>query len=161
MSLTKTQLEIYQYFASHDFVPPDLIASFRNRLEKDNPTSVRTLSYAMQDFLDDTCPKCKVAGAYKFHFMGKLKHKPGCDWTWYMGPGAYASTQLAKSFRAGMGMGGGMMSDAEKKGESGGCIYAIFGLVFGTLFRLTFAILMIPIQAIVTLTQSKPEADNS
>jgi hypothetical protein len=60
-----------------------------------------------------------------------------------------------------MSMGGGMMSDAEKKGESGGCIYAIFGLIFGTIFRLVFAVLMIPIQAIVSLTQSKPEGDKS
>jgi hypothetical protein len=157
MSLTKTQLEIYQYFATHDFVPPDLIASFKERLENDNPANGKTLSYAMEDFLDETCPSCKTAGAYKFHFMGKLKHTPGCEWSWYIGPGTYASTQLRKSLRAGMSMGGDIMSDAEKKGERGGCIYAIFGLIFGTLFRLVFAILMIPIQAIVTLTQSKPD----
>ena len=156
MSLTKTQLEIYHYFESHDFVPPDVIESFRDRLDEENPENVRTLSYAMEDFLDDTCPKCNTSGAYKFHFMGKLNHKPGCEWSWYIGPGAYASMQLGKSVRAGMNMGSGLMSDAEKKGESGGCIYAIFGLIFGTLFRLVFAIVMIPLQTIVSLTQSKP-----
>ena len=160
MSLTTTQMEVYRYCDSHDFISSETIESFKQRLMKDGPKHVGTLSYALEKFADSKCPQCKVMGAYKFHFMGNLKHNPGCGWSWYVNPGTYSATQLGKVFHAGMSAGGGMMNEAEKKGDRGGCIYAIFGFIFGSLFRLVFAILMIPIQAIFSLTQRKPDAGN-
>lgn len=53
--------------------------------------------------------------------------------------------------------------DVDKQtGKEGGCLGAIGGFVGGMLisiaFRLPFALLMIPIQAVISLSQSKPEA---
>ena len=52
--------------------------------------------------------------------------------------------------------------DVDKEtGKQGGCLGAIGGFVGGMLvgiiFRLPFALLMIPIQAFVSLSQNKPE----
>jgi hypothetical protein len=159
MSLTSTQMEVYRYCDSSDFISPEAIESFKQRLMQEDPEHVGTLSYALEKFVDATCPKCNATGAYKFHFMGSLKHNPGCGWSWYVNPGTYSATQLGKVFHAGMSAGGGIMS--ESKDKTSGCIGAIFGFIFGSLFRLFFAVLMIPIQAIVSLTQRKPENGQS
>lgn len=47
-----------------------------------------------------------------------------------------------------------MSMDAEKKGEKG---YAemFFGFLLGAAFRLPFAVLMMPIQAVASLSQKK------
>jgi len=63
---------------------------------------------------------------------------------------------LKRTFRTGSEVGGDIASDIDKKGEKGGCVGATFGFIFGALFRLFFAILMMPVQAIVSLAQQKP-----
>jgi hypothetical protein len=156
MSLSPTQMEVYRYCERSDFISPATIESFKQKLMQENPKHIGTLSYALAKFMDAKCPKCNVAGAYKFHFMGNLKHNPGCGWSWYVSPGTYSATQLGKVFHAGISAGGEMMSEAEKKGERGGCLYAVFGFIFVSIFRLIFAVLMIPIQTVVSLAQRKP-----
>ena len=51
-------------------------------------------------------------------------------------------------------MAGGAISDAEKKGEKG-YFEGIFSFLIGATFRFVFAILMIPIQSAVSLSQKK------
>lgn len=157
MSLTRAQMEVYQYCDESNYIAPEKIEELNELLEQDGNS--QTLSYALEKFVEGTCPKCNAPGAYKFHFMGKLKHDPGCGWSWHMGPGNYSATQLGKVFHAGMSAGGGIMSESKDKTSS--CIGGIFGFIFGSLFRLFFAVLMIPIQAIVSLTQPKPESGQS
>ena len=156
MSLTRQQMEFYQLCDRNDYLSPEQVEHHKGVLEQLGSDGHQTFSIALEKFLDDVCPKCDAKGLFKFHFMGQLKHRPGCEWSWYVGPGTYAAAQMSGVFRAGAEMGGGMMADAEKKQESGGCIYAIFGFIFGALFRLVFAVLMIPVQAVVSLTQRKP-----
>jgi hypothetical protein len=51
-------------------------------------------------------------------------------------------------------MAGEMIADSEKKGESGfGGM--IFGFLMGAMFHLPFAVMMVPIHAVVSLSQSK------
>jgi hypothetical protein len=50
-----------------------------------------------------------------------------------------------------------MKDDADRKGDrSGGIINAIFGFLFVAIFRAALAVVLIPIQAVVSLAQSKP-----
>ena len=153
MGLTATQREVYAYCDKNDFVSADTIEEFKRRLEEEN--SVKTLSYALEKFVTGVCPKCGGAGAFKWHFLGKLRH-PNCGWSWYVSPGTYIGAQLKGIFRTGMEIGGDVLADSEGKGESGGCLGAVFGFIMGVCFRLPFALLMMPIQAIVSLCQKKP-----
>lgn len=155
MSLTKTAKEFYQYCNTHEFIPESVIEKFKTRLEQED--NLMVLSVGLEKFRDDRCPNCNATGLFKWHFLGKLKH-PDCGWSWFVGPGAYTGAQLRSVFRTGMEIGAEIHSDAEKKGEKGGCIGAFFGFFIGLGFRLPFALLMIPIQAIVSLSQSRPEA---
>jgi len=155
MGLTQTQKELYDYRDKNDFIDETTVNSFKQRLEAEgNPNS---LSYALEKFISQACPNCGTSGAYKWHFLGQLNH-PGCGWSWYVGPGAYIVAQLKGVFRTGAEIGGDILVDSEKKGESGGCIGAMFGFIFGVCFRLPFALIMIPIQAIVSLAQTKPQS---
>lgn len=153
MALTKTQKELYDYCDKNDFVSADTIEEFKKRLEEEG--NVKTLSYALEKFVSDICPNCNVPGAFKWHFLGKLTH-PACGWSWYAAPGTYIGAQFKGVFRTGMEIGGDMLADSERKGEKGGCLGAIFGFIMGVCFRLPFALLMMPIQAIVSLCQKKP-----
>lgn len=130
-----------------------MIRRFGEDLERDGNS--QTLGFALEPFIQYVCPKCGSEGMYKWHFLGELRH-PDCGWSWYAAVGTYIQRQLGSVFRAGLHTGGGMMDELEKKGESGGCLYAIVGFLFGSLFRLVFALLMIPVQAVVSLMQAKP-----
>lgn len=151
MTPTSTEKELYDYCRNNEFVSAEMLEKYRQRLTQEgNP---KTLGYALESFVPGACPKCNASGMFKWHFLGKLTHPP-CGKSWYVPPGTYIGRQLGAVFRTGGEMAGKAISDAEKKGEKG---YAegIFSFIMGAVFRFVFAILMIPIQAVVSLSQKR------
>ena len=104
--------------------------------------------------MPDNCPACNAAGAFKWDFLGKLTH-PACNRSWYVSPGTYAAKSIKDIFRTGFELGGEAGFKEDKKGESGGIFGFIFGFVIGVSFRAPFAAILIPIQAVVSLSQKK------
>lgn len=156
MSLTRAQREVYDYCSRNEFVSAQKIDEFSEALNSEG--NINTLSYALEKFRTATCPKCDAGGAFKWHFMGQHRH-PQCGFSWYITPGAYAADQFKSVFHSGMSAGASMSAEADKKGDkAGGCMGAIFGFLFVAVYRLVFGIVMIPIQAIFSLTQKKPES---
>lgn len=151
MGLTATEKGVFTYFQNNDFVSLEVIDTFRNKLKEEGNSGILLL--AIEKFVKEACPKCGTSGFYKHHFLGKLTH-PDCGCSWYMSPGTYIGTQLKSVFRAGRDIGGDMAMDAEKKGEKG-IFEMLFGFIMGAAFRLPFAVIMIPIQSIVSLSQKK------
>lgn len=151
MALTSTEKELYDCCRNNEFLSAETIENFRQRLTQEG--NLNSLVIALEDFTPGACPKCNASGTFKWHFLGKLTHPP-CSESWYVPPGTYSVRQLKAVFRTGRNMGGEMSMDAEKKGEKG---YAemIFGFLFGAAFRLPFAVLMMPIQAVASLSQKK------
>lgn len=111
MSLTLKQRELYQYCDQNDYVAHEMVEKFRKELEQEGRESVKSLSFALEKFVENACPKCNAEGLFKFRFLGRLVHNPGCNWTWYVKPGTYAVAQLSKVFHAGMEAGGGIFND--------------------------------------------------
>jgi hypothetical protein len=152
MSLTATEQEVYDYCRNNEFVSADTIEKFRQRLNQEG--NLKTLSYALSDFTNAACPKCNVAGAFKWHFLGKLSH-PACNRAWYVSPGTYIAKSIKDIFRTGFEVGGHAGFEKDKKGESGGFFGFILGFIMGIAFRAPFAAIMMPIQAVVSLSQKK------
>lgn len=50
-----------------------------------------------------------------------------------------------------------MNDESDRKGERGGWISAVVGFLMAAVFRLALAVVLIPIQAIVSLSQAKPQ----
>lgn len=157
MDFTDMERQVVDYCNNNDFVSAATIEDFREKLKQED--NLGTLAFALEKFVGTACPKCNEPGSFKWHFLGKLIH-PDCGWSWYVGPGKYIVKQLKAVFVAGVGAGAGM-TEPDKRGESGGFIGAIFGFFMGVAFRLPFALLMIPIQAIVSLVQKKPDTTQS
>jgi hypothetical protein len=151
MALTSAEKELYDFCRNNEFLPAKTIEAFRQRLTQEG--TLNSLVYALEDFIPGACPKCNASGTFKWHFLGKLTH-PRCSESWYVPPGTYSVRQLKAVFRTGRNMGGELSLEAGKKGEKG---YAeiIIGFLVGAAFRLPFAILMMPIQTVVSLTQKK------
>ncbi|MGH9826519.1 MAG: hypothetical protein ACREDR_25100, partial [Blastocatellia bacterium] len=121
MALSALQREVYAYFDKREFVPPDKIQEYTDKIDAAGE-DVSTLSYALEKFRDGPCPKCDATGAYRWHFLGKRIH-PDCGSSWYIGPGEYAAEQFGGVFRSGMSAAGEMSADADKKGDkAGGCM---------------------------------------
>lgn len=152
MALTPTQRGVYEYCNNIDFIPPDKIKEFEQRLTAEGNLS--TLSFALEKFTNGTCPKCNSSGAFKWHFLGKLTH-PVCSRSWYVSPGTYMVKSIKDIFRTGVDVGGATGFEENKKGESGGFIGFIFGFIFGIAFRAPFVALMVPIQTVVSISQKK------
>lgn len=155
MGLTQTQSNFYSYCDSHDYISESVLEEFRNKLEAEG--NQHTLLFGLKKFVSDFCPKCGANGAFKFHFLGKLKH-PDCGFSWYVDPGSYIGKQLKAVVSSGVEASFEMGDSTERRGEKAGCLTAIFGFLCGVSIRLPFALLMIPIQAVVSLTQQKPES---
>lgn len=114
------------------------------------------IAVGLSDFAAETCPTCSASGQFKIRFLGRLQHSPGCK-SFYLGPGAYMVFQLGQVFHSGVQAGGGMKDDADRNGDrTGGIVNAIFGFLFVAVFRAALAVLLIPIQAVVSLSHSKP-----
>ncbi len=155
MALTRTQQEFYAYCEGHDFVSAAVLAEFERRLHEEG--NVQTFSFALERFLPADCPHCHASGMYKFHFLGRLKHAD-CGKEWYLAPRAYAVAQLQSALRAGASAGGGIMSEAERKGEKGGTLGGIAGFLVVGALRLVLAVALIPIQALVFRSQARQSA---
>jgi len=151
MAFTDTEKEFLAYCERNEFIPSAKLEEYRNKLLQENNLS--TYSYALRNFRIENCPKCNSSGAYKWHFLGKLNHSQ-CGKSWYVKPGTYIGAQLKAVFRTGAEMGGDMAENAAKKGQKG-TAEAIFGFLMGAAVRFPFAVLMIPIQAAVSLSQKK------
>ena len=117
------------------------------------------LVVGLSNFTDTACPTCAAEGQYKIHFLGRLKH-PECGTEWHMGPGSYIGFQLASVFHTGIRAGGSMKEDSDRKGERGGWIGGIVGFMMAAVFRLALAVVLIPIQAVVSLNQGKAKGAN-
>ncbi len=150
MGLIAIQKEVYDYCDKNEFMSAEMIENFKQRLTKEG--NLHTLSYAMEKFIPNSCPKCNTSGAFKWHFLGKLTH-PACSRSWYVSPGTYIVKSIKDIFRTGFEVGGEAGFKENKKGESGGIFGFIFGFIFGVAFRAPFAVIMIPIQAVVSLAQ--------
>ena len=101
------------------------------------------------------CPKCGEIDWFEWKFLGHLKD-PVCGHTWYVGSGAYTTQQMRAVFQAGGMMAKYMTSGVSGEGAMVGKVVGGFcGVVFGIAFRLPFAAVMIPLQAVVRLSQSK------
>jgi hypothetical protein len=105
------------------------------------------------------CPGCGDVDWFEWKFLGKLTDQV-CGCSWYVGSGTYTRQQL----RAVIQSGGKMAKDLTRgvAGEEslvGGLVGKLIGgfggVVIGIAFRLPFAIIMVPIQAIVRISVSK------
>lgn len=153
MALTRAKKDFYEYCDSHEFISDTQIEYFRQLLEQDD--SSHSLAIGLEDYKRAACPKCGATGEYKWHIFGKLKH-PNCGHSWYVAPLTYIGSQFGAACRTGRDIGGEMISDAEKKGEKGGCFEVAFGLFIGFAFRLPFGLLVAtPIQLVLYLTSQK------
>jgi hypothetical protein len=150
MDVTATQKELWSYCSANDFISKEKIADFQKRLTKEGKQN--SLDYALEEFEPSICPKCNADGAYKWHFLGKHNH-PACNVSWYVTPGKYIGRQIKASFRAGRDIGG---EAASKESSTGGSIgMMLFGFIIGFCFRLPYSVLLMPVQAVFSLTQKK------
>lgn len=150
MDATATQKELWSYLSSNEFISKEKIEDFQQRLTKEGKLS--SLNYALKPFIQGSCPKCNASGAFKWRFLGKLSH-PACTVSWYADPGTYAGRQIKAVFSTGGELAGEMASKEKKAGA--GIMGMLMGFIMGVSFRLPFAILMMPIQAVVSLSQKK------
>ncbi len=147
MAYTQTEREVADYCNNNEFISMKVFDEFKSRLERENNFS--TFSYHLEKFAKSTCPKCNTQGFFKWHFLGKLKHPEG-GFEWYTNPGVYIVKQLKDIFK----MGGDIAVSGD---DNPGCSGFIIGFLIAIFFRLPFTLILIPIQAIVSLTQKKPE----
>ena len=136
-----------------EFIPAETVSYYREKLFARRKQVAEIIG--LSDFSESCCPRCPTAaGHYKIHFLGQLKH-PECGTEWYMSPGSYIPFQLASIFHTGARAGGAMKSEADRKRDSGGWMQAILVFMVVAISRAMLAVLLIPIQAIVSLSQSK------
>jgi hypothetical protein len=156
MSITRAEQAVCAYFNEHKFVELVVIQQFQRQLEAEDNLS--TLGLAMESFVETTCPNCSTAGFARFHFLGRLVH-PDCGWTWYATPGMYIGRQFSAAFETGMESAIDATNDSKSKAESffGG----MFGFLVSATSRLMLAAVLIPIQAVLSLTQKKPASTAS
>jgi len=141
-----------------EFIRPEVVRRYSELLlASGNPAA---LTVGLSDFANSSCPTCAAEGHYKIHFLGRLKH-PECGTEWYMGPGGYIGFQLASALHTGLRAGGSMKEDSDRKGERGGWIGGVVGFMMAAVFRLALAIVLIPIQAIVSLSQGKANSPHA
>lgn len=144
----------YRLCNSSDFIPQSTVEQYTDQLKATR--NHVAIAVGLSNFTGETCPKCGSRGQFKIHVLGSLRH-PDCSANWYIGPGSYILYQLGQIFHTGIRAGGSMKDDADRKGDrSGGIVNAIFGFLFVAVFRAALAVVLIPLQAVVSLAQSKP-----
>jgi tetratricopeptide (TPR) repeat protein len=149
MSISATQKQFYDYCTNNEFLDSPTIEEFKQRLQAEG--NVNTVAFSLEKFVTETCPNCRASGAFKWHFLGKLQH-PHCRASWYVSPGIYISKQLRATFTAGRDFAG--QSSSKSKGIEG-FFLGLIGFLLGVGFRIPITIAIIPIQAVVSLSQSK------
>ncbi|GEM_PF-6523950 len=153
MGFSQLENELLQKTKNTDYFTLGEVENYKKQLEAEG--NLKTFRYAFNKFIDEECPNCGVKGRFRYRIFGLLKH-PQCSYSWYMKPSKYIILQLEKSFNAGESFAADLAYLAEKKGEKSSCLELIFSFIIGTLFRLVFAIISIPIQIILYLTNNKP-----
>jgi hypothetical protein len=144
----------YRLCNSSDFIPQSTVEQYTDQLKATR--NHVAIAVGLSDFTGETCPKCGSRGQFRIHVLGSLRH-PDCSANWYIGPGSYILYQLGQIFHTGIRAGGSMKDDADRKGDrSGGIVNAIFAFLFVAVFRAALAVVLIPLQAVVSLAQSKP-----
>lgn len=146
--------EWYGLCNRNDYLEQPVVESFTQRLNAAGKHVAVTIG--LHDFHETPCARCGASGHFKIHFLGELHH-PKCGRKWYMGPGSYIGYQLSSVVHTGMRAGGSMKEDSDRKGERGGWVSGVVGFMMAAVFRLALAVVLIPIQLIVSLSQSKPE----
>lgn len=149
MPLSATQQRIIRQSANAEYISAATLEEWRQAIQAGG---TRMPFVVWEEFVPATCPGCAAEGIFRFHFLGRLRH-PDCNTSWYLPPGTYSSIQLRAVFSAGMDAGVGMKSDSDRKGERGGWLVGAMGFLFGSVTRLVFAVVMIPIQAVLSLSQ--------
>jgi hypothetical protein len=108
------------------------------------------------------CPNCRELDWFEWKFLGRLTD-PVCGHSWYAGSGTYALMQLRAAVQFG-GRFGKYMTSGKSQSRSAGeelvgslikGMFWIFGALIGIGIRLECAVLMIPIQALAGLFQTK------
>ena len=150
MALTTTETALYDCCNSNDFIPLAKLQQFQEQLKAEG--NLNTLIFALKKFIQGRCPNCQAQGAFKWHFLGALNH-PDCGYSWYANPGSYSVKQLKSSLYAGRAIAGHTLKE--------GWAIATLGFVVGVAFRLPLALMLIPIQAVVYLTNRKSSAPAS
>jgi hypothetical protein len=101
------------------------------------------------------CPKCGEIDWFEWKFLGKLTD-PVCGHSWYVSTGVYALQQVRATFSA---MGKGIRYMNKDVHGQGAGIAKVLGVIggasIGFAFRLPYALIMIPIQAAVSLSKAK------
>lgn len=145
MVFTNTQEELQHYCAENEYISLNMIESFSQRLEQEKKG--KTLSKALREHIRGQCPDCGAAGAFKWHFLGQLKH-PECG-SWYVGHGIYLRRQLRAVLKESVGA---------TLGSRGGCLEAIFSFFLVITIGIPLIVLLIPTRAIASFMQSKAKA---
>ena len=153
VSLDDLEKAWYGLCRSSDFIKQDVVVHYREQLSKRRKHAA--IVVGLHDFTETRCPKCTAIGFYKIHFLGQLKH-PQCGRGWYMGVGGYIGFQLASVFHSGIRAGGSMKEDSDRKGQGGGWTAGIVGFFMVAVLRAALAAILIPIQAVLSLSQTKP-----
>jgi uncharacterized protein YqgC (DUF456 family) len=102
------------------------------------------------------CPNCGALDWFEWKFLGRLTD-PICGQSWYVGLGTYTGMQIRAAFAAG-GKGARYFTSGVSGGEGawiGRALGWFMGVLLGLGIRLEFGILMIPIQALAGLFQTK------
>jgi hypothetical protein len=140
---------------ANSFISTAEAASFSAQLKGVGGTAVYVV--ALRKFISTQCPRCGASGHFKAKFLGGLRH-PDCKAEWYVGPGSYILFQLTQTFHGGAVVSSGLQDKAKDRAEH--IMNGIFGYVFGFVIRGVLALFLIPIQAVVSLSQSKPTASS-
>lgn len=145
--------EIFDLYEHGDFVPAEKIAELTRRL-LETERNTTWMSICRAKWIGSVCPQCGAQGDYRSRFLGKLRH-PGCGCSWYMSPGRYLLHQMKLAFNAGGGAATSAASDAERRG-GGGTGAGIVAFILGGLARMVIGLCLVPIQAVVSLSQRGP-----
>lgn len=143
--LSETQKLFIDLCKTNDLIDEKVFNDFKTRLEQENNS--RTTAFALENFVEETCPQCGSYGFYKSKAFGKLMHS-ACNISWYMSPGKYILHQIGWLLKSG--------SSPNKESEGQDIFAKIFGFLIPFIFRFPFAVLSIPIQIILSLVNSKP-----
>ena len=99
------------------------------------------------------CPKCGDVDWFEWKFLGRLTD-PICGHTWFASSGMYIFQQFRATIAAGSKYAKYLTANVRGEGAVLGKVAGWFmGITLGAAFRLTFAVFLIPIQALVGLVQ--------
>jgi hypothetical protein len=149
----------YQFCDMSEFISLDIAREFFERL-KGTVGSMAAYYVGLHKFYQMDCPSCGVPGYFKAHFLGAVSH-PACGARWYVSPGAYIGYQVADVYHSGLRAGGAMKHNADRKGDRASIVDGLIGFLFGVVFRGALAAALIPVQAVVSLSQANPGAKGS